>query len=467
MTPDERRGYYNACDPATPVEPTDKRHVNVDDYQQADRSVRGGDWVSDLAADFRYSDKPLCKLFTGLTGSGKSTLLRQLAAELRESSAGDSERFFTVVVDAERWIDPAAPVDEPSLQLAILYEVERALLQAEGKNPEDAAKEGYSQRLWSWLHSEVHIKGGELGATAEASAFGLSKLAVNAKSVVELRTDPTLREMVRERVKESLSTFLSKVWHAHADFFERAKLLKYHGVVVIVDSLEKLRGISSNFEQVLGSAERIFANDAPYLALADRGLELAPRVHVLYTVPPALALRRALRELTFLPMIKLYARSGAPFDPGFRAAMELITRRVPTQALDEIFTPEHRDARCRRIIEWSGGFPRDIIRLLRDCVRQRVLVTEPVLEQIIGEASDAYQRTLTEASIDWLASVAITKDLVISDNDKLREFADRALSDNLVLRYKNDTEWFDLHPAIQKHPRILAAIEKQRTANQS
>jgi hypothetical protein len=72
------------------------------------------------------------------------------------------------------------------------------------------------------------------------------------------------------------------------------------------DSLEKLRGTSLTWKQVLESAERIFGNGAPYLQLP---------VHVLYTIPPALT-RRMADPVSFLPMVKVRAADGALNEDG-------------------------------------------------------------------------------------------------------------------------------------------------------
>lgn len=76
-------------------------------------------------------------------------------------------------------------------------------------------------------------------------------------------------------------------------------MLGWAGLVVIVDSLEKLRGSATTWDRVLESAERIFAEGAPHLQLP---------IHVLYTIPPALVSRKRFADVDFMPMIKLHRR---------------------------------------------------------------------------------------------------------------------------------------------------------------
>jgi hypothetical protein len=124
----------------------------------------------------------------------------------------------------------------------------------------------------------------------------------------------------------------------------RATDLGYSGLIVIFDSLEKLRGISTNWNEVLESAERIFASGAPYLRLP---------VHILYTIPPALVARR-FERVQFMPMIKLQEKDGTPFRPGMDAARELVKCRIPDEVLTELLGPRSEE-RIGEVIRWSGG----------------------------------------------------------------------------------------------------------------
>jgi hypothetical protein len=458
----QRRVYFNNCDPDASIEPDDPRFVDLDSFNDKDESVRGQFWVADLASDFRNSDKARCELFTGLPGSGKSTLLRSLARELEAPTTPGEPSFLTVRVKAEQWIDPAAPIEATDLHLAILYEAEKALIEREGGDTDLTAIDGNFTRLWNWINNtDVTLKGIDATFGAELSIPATGKLSASAKTALELRTDPTLRQAIRDLVKNRLHTFLVQVWNAHHDLYTRAKKLGFSGVVVIVDSLEKLRGIQSNFKEVLDSAETLFGNGAAHVWLAnrERGADAA-LVHVLYTVPPALTLRTAMHELRFLPMIKLRAKDGAEHALGYRAALELIEKRVPRDALDEVFGADQREARCRAMIRWSGGYPRDIVRVLRACVKQTVVVRDALFDRIIADVSDAYRRIITVDAFPWLAEVAKHKDLSQRDEPAHRELVGRALSDNLVLRYMNGGDWFDVHPAIAEMPRFIEACAK-------
>jgi hypothetical protein len=98
-----------------------------------------------------------------------------------------------------------------------------------------------------------------------------------------MKTDPSLRQRVRDKVLAHLTSFIAEVRDELAHVLTpQAVALGYSGIVIILDSLEKLRGLSTNWNDVLSSAERVFGSGAPYLKMP---------LHVVYTIPPALVLR--------------------------------------------------------------------------------------------------------------------------------------------------------------------------------
>jgi hypothetical protein len=225
---------------------------------------------------------------------------------------------------------------------------------------------------------------------------------------------------------------------------------------VIFDSLEKLRGISTNWNEVLESAERIFATGGTYLRLP---------VHVLYTIPPALVTRR-FEQVQFIPMIKLQEKDGSPFRPGIEAARELVRRRVPDDVLRHLLGPE-TEKRIEELIHWSGGYPREIVRLLRSSFAlPKTPISEDDLQRIVGEVRDGYRKIVPAEAFDWLARVARDHYLTI-ENEGHRQSADLMLQNNAVLRYLNGGDWFDLHPAVHKIPGVEEAKKALETAEKA
>jgi hypothetical protein len=428
----ERRLYYNRCKPEEALGPEDERNLDVDRFGTV--RVRGINWVDRLAEPVELSTDPVLLLFSGLRGSGKSTELLRLSQRLSHPRGAN---LLPVYIDALEILDTAGTVDIPDIIASVVHSAEECLLRAEGKDAAQALQEGYLTRLWTWL-----TRTGIDPKQAEYSIPGGLKL------ILEMKTRPTLRQRVRSVIAAYLTAFLEDARKELNRLNDRAVRLGHAGLAVIFDSLEKLRGTSTNWGEVLDSAERVFAGGAPYLRLP---------VHVIYTVPPAL-LGRCIEHVEFIPMIKLRERDGSPYPPGIASARELIRKRVPDAALEKLLGRKAED-RLKELIMWSGGYPREIIRLLR-----RILeVPKPPLskadfQRLWDELCDEYRKFVPEDAFPWLARVASEQYLAIR-TEADRQVADLMLNNNAVLRYLNENDWFDLHPAVREIPGVQAALQ--------
>src|SRR5690554_4222768 len=140
--------------------------------------------------------------------------------------------------------DLRAPLDIPELILAILVETERRIMiDLEGSNPDDVdddiAKDSVAARIWKWLST----------TEAKLNAFDIG--VHGQKLTLELKSNPTFKQQVRATVKLRLTDFLMQARRHMAELEARAKRYhidepstRYQGIVVVLDSLEKLRGLS-------------------------------------------------------------------------------------------------------------------------------------------------------------------------------------------------------------------------------
>lgn len=427
------RRYYGKCDPLESLDPSDERNLDLDSFGPV--SVRGIRWVDRLASKFERSPRPVMVLFTGLPGSGKSTEIRRLMGRLADP---DGAHLLPVYVDAEVLLDIHNPIDVPDILIAIILQTERDVLTKEGKDPDGAAHDGFTTRVLQFLKNTL--------VEPEKLTFGLP---AGVKLDVKLKTEPTFRERVRSVLATHLSEFLRQAREAMLGLEGRARSLGYAGLFIVVDSLEKLRGISTNWESVIQSAERVFSGGAPYLRLP---------VHVLYTVPPALIARRV-EDVLFLPMIKLYSKEGELYPEGIEVVRELVRRRIPDDGLAELLGPD-AEQRVERLIQWSGGYPRDLIRMLRAILEMSDYpLSETEFARVGAELEDAYRKVVSADAFDWLAQVHINR-YVTADEAQHRSFVDSMLTNSAVLRYLNQQDWFDLHPAVLQIPGVQEALRK-------
>jgi hypothetical protein len=94
-----RKKYWNDCDPATPLIPSDPRCVDIDEDMPG---ARGQSCVDLIADTIEVAMSPQCMFFAGLPGSGKSTEINRLALRLRDENRA---RLLPIVIDAEEMLD--------------------------------------------------------------------------------------------------------------------------------------------------------------------------------------------------------------------------------------------------------------------------------------------------------------------------------------------------------------------------
>lgn len=415
------RELYNRCNPDEPLPPEDSRNVDIDQ-----RGVRGTNWTSKLARQIELSKTPVCQLFTGLRGTGKSTEIRRLSTRLSDPAR---RNLLTVLIDADNVLDLTVEIDVSDVLALVLLHTERAVILAEGGDGADALTDGPLQRLWTWL-SKTDVEIGKITAGVEKG--------VGAGIELDLKTNRTVRQRVREIVAQHLATFVRFVHDELRELEWRARKIGHTGIVILFDSLEKLRGTSLTWKPVLDSAERVFGTGAPYLQLP---------VHALYTIPPALA-RRMTDPVAFMPMIKVRTEQGELNPDGVEVITDLVAKRIDPEGLKELFGADLRD-RIRAIALWSGGYPREIVRLLQTLLTQETFpISAKTLERELYRAGSTYREIVYDSgAIPLLAAVNRTKRLIPRD-DREREAADRFLQNNVILRYLNEQAWMDVHPSV-------------------
>jgi hypothetical protein len=94
-------------------------------------------------------------------------------------------------------------------------------------------------------------------------------------------------------------------------------------------------------------------------------------------------------------------------------------------------------------------------------------VTEAELKRILSRAGNAYRMlVLGGGGVDLLARVAVNQSPIL-ETEAEREAFDRMVSNNVVLHYMNDEDWFDLHPAVHEIREVKEAIDRLRAERQT
>lgn len=451
MEDHELKRCYNLLDPARVLEPGSELYVDIDGYGSPDQRPRGISLCERLTRKFRFANGTLNEFITGLPGSGKSTELWRIARSLEEEHG-----FCVARIDAQDVLDITAPIDLSEMLAALVHRTERRVLELEGKDPETSLQTGYLTRLWEWLsNTDLVLKGARVGAAARTDLGpDAMKLHVDSSAQldVELKTRPVLREKFREAVSANFSRFLQEVREYLDDLRRRVIACNRTDLVVIFDGLEKLQGTFESQAKIVASAEHVFVNGRQYL----RNLP----VHTVFTIPMYLLSRAANLEPWLVPMIKLSSRNGERFDPGFEVAREIVRRRMPDQNLKEVLGDKYED-RLEKIIASSGGFPRDILRSLRELLLGDLPASDVAVARTLNGIRDSMRNIILTEHHAWLARVAVHKSREVSDENE-RNAANAMLTYSIVLGYLNSEEWWDVHPLVREIPDLRAAIELEQ-----
>jgi hypothetical protein len=424
-----------------PLEAGDSRYVNL----YGGPTPLLDDPVEILSRAIELSPGESVQLLSGYRGTGKTTELKRLEAKLVVDG------YQVVYVDMDRHLNMTTEVDISDFLLVTAGAFGEAMRAPEhlGK---DATQEGYWERFAALMtRTNVSLPEVALGAKVPGPAEVAAGLKLNLKS------DPTFRKRLQEQMKGHIGTLVSDVRGFYEDCMKALKAR--HGaeteVVVLVDSVEKIRGTSLNAQAVQESVENLFAGHADKLKL--------PNLHLVYTVPPYLRVRfgqlgtlYGTSALQTLPARKVRGRDGERHAPGIDDVRKLVERRGDWRTL--LRDQERMD----RLIDVSGGNLRDLFQLLREIIL-RTTVT-PASAEVVDEAINQMRREflpIANADARWLAQIARTHGAALDDMKGLPDLA-RFFDTHLVLCYRNGPEWYDVHPLIKEI--VLQQVEALEAA---
>lgn len=398
-----RRRLFNRANPLEALAPDDPRCVDL--TASRPRRLR-----ERLRAEIVLSDAPTTQYLCAPKGAGVSTFLRALE--------GDLATECTVRrIDLSTSLDLSSPIDLPELLLSLVDGAARALL-----SPSDAPP--FIARFWDALRS------------VEPS---LSRPEFNVADPRDLLSELSLRPALREHTRAITASRLGELVREARD---ELSLLDAHcrarregPLVLLCDSLEALRPPAHAFRETLQRAESVLA----------RLGALALPVHLLVTAPLALITRPM--SFSVLPLLPVDTDAGA------RDAREILARRLPDGAFGEVFAPDI-EGRAARLAQATGGSPAALVQAAQS------LLTEPELplsdadfERFLGDFTDAVLRQPPSGDLPWLARVAATGTLSLTDAAD-RDRADLALSHGVVQCLGAGR--FAVHPCLAPRLRALA-----------
>jgi hypothetical protein len=431
MSPEEQgflRDLFRALEDR-PLNPDDPAYIGLYD----DPTLGLEDPVELLARSISWArTNTSAQLLSGFRGAGKSTELRRLRRDL--TNAG----YLVLLFDVFEYLSPSSPIDVSDFVMVLAGALSDQLDEAAVLS-HAAGHENYWTRLKSFLQTRVEFDEvvGKLGA-------------VDIKA--SLRTDPTFRQRLHERAAGHLADLVKDMREYVTETVTAIPEERLgQGLVLIVDSLERVSGTISNSEDVQTSLERLFTSHAENMHL--------PQVHVVYTVPPWLKIRapgissQFSGGLQMLHPLKVRAPDAGrePVQASLDALCCVVGARGDWRRL-----LGEREVLDRLALE-SGGHLRDLLRMLAEIVRRadRLPVTELTVQRAIGQVrSELLPIALDD--VRWLQRIADTHDASLDDISRLPRLV-TFLDSHLVLCYRNGEEWYDVHPLVREEVARLAA----------
>lgn len=381
-------------------------------------------------------------LVTGHSGSGKTTELNRLRDLLNQAN------FTVVYFDAESEFDlQKQSVSWWNILLEMIWQVDTQL----NRTPYDLQiPDRLRNAATEWLARAVTKKTQrldiessletEFGAAATLPFFAKAKAVFKALIKAGSSTVKEIEREAERRPNVLLEALTDIVNHVNTTLSRT----RGRSLVVIVDGLEKipLRSVGDG----LTTHNLLFIHAGNYLK--------APPCHLVYSLPLALLasanIGQVFPEQPFLmPMVHVRHRAGRTDDEGVRALSQVVAQRVNPKLFPA--------GVIKKLALASGGHIRDFLRLVRESAAGfGKRVNQRDADQAISQLVDTYNRLIEARFIDRL-------DYIRQHQERLGGPEDGELVNRLlILEYRNDETWTDLHPCVRQSPRYIRSPRERK-----
>lgn len=426
---------YNAFTPM-PLPAGDSKYVEC-------REVRGDvEILQDLGKSIRRSRELTCQLYSGYRGAGKTTELLRLKADLEQKNC------FVVYFAADEEDISVQDVQYTDILLACTRHLLDKLKQANSKPIADWLGERFID-LKDILLTEIKVE--QFTIEAQLNQF--------AKLTAAIRTEPSQRQKIREKVEPHTETLLKALNAFIADAKKNLPDGKTQ-LVVIADNLDRIVPIFRDNGR--SNHEEIFLDRHEQLKYLN--------CNIVYTVPISMIYSRWATDLKdnygipqVLPSVMVKYQDGNPYEAGIAKLKETIKRRIePYSNLDletKIFeSKEVLEHLCRM----SGGYMRDLIQLAQEAINRtdQLPISAKAVQRAINEVRDIYQRAVEENQWQTLAQVHKSKEIA-NDNLHRSLLFNRCLLEYRYLNPKGEKYiWYDVHPLISELPKFQDTLKQ-------
>ena len=384
------------------------------------------DIISTLARACRVKVGSGVFYFTGQRGTGKSTELKRLSVEI---SDGRTKAF---VVDALDFLSEDHLIEVEDLLLMVAVSFAEKVFNETGENA--IASSGVFTRFAQFLQSEVALK--------DVKIYGITAEFKKAQKTISQR----IRDYQIDR-RESFANQCRSFVTELAEFVKQR--LRCDKVVLVVDSLERLRGDGPRANEMFDHVVRVLGGDTGKLSF--------PEVIVIYSVPPFLA---------YLDNIQQYVRvfslaSVRVFEPpskgrrlpragGLDCMRTVVTKRFADWS--DLITQEALDF----LLLESGGDLRLLLRtLLAETIDGAYYATDrlpldrddEIIRTVIQRQRELTAQVVVRAEYPLLASIGVENKPTLQDRAQLATLA-HLFDVRAILNYRNGVDWVDVNPLL-------------------
>jgi len=372
-------------------------------------------------------------LFFGHTGSGKTTELRHYAKEL--SGPG---KYLVVEVDITLELDLHNVQYADTLMamakflLLALTDKSVHLLGPALKPLED----WFGERVLTADEATEFLA--EIKAGAEMKGGMPYLIGLFAKFTAAFKTNATYKDSIRKVIRNNFAEFAAA----------------FNVLLRDAEAALKTAGVAARVLFVVDGTDKLRSEDRRIFFVQDAEQLLAIDTHVIYSAPLSLKyegnLTNRLDADLVLPMVKLNEIDGNACTAGHAAMRKILLLRAD----HALFASE---AEINRIVEASGGHPREMLRVLKLCCEyaEADVIDAATVDAAIKLLASEYRRFLVPEDFAVLAKV--DRELAHGGNDERT----RRLLYNLALLEYNDGGWQRSHPVVRTlegYQRATAAL---------
>ncbi|MEM1169610.1 MAG: P-loop NTPase fold protein [Cyanobacteria bacterium P01_H01_bin.35] len=362
-------------------------------------------------------------IFAGHRGCGKSTLLAKFGRQM-------ADRYFVVLFSISDSIE-MSDVNHINILFAIAVR-----LMDEADKQQIKIKDSTKEPFYKWFakHTRTEIK--EFKAETGAG-FNLFEI-ISGK----LKADASVREDIKQEFGRKISDLIARINEIAAVVQNASK----KEILVVIDDLDKID---------LGVVRQIYIEHIKAL--------FQPNFRIIFTVPISalreVAIEATLRtetnnEILIMPVYKLfkqgerYLTNSVPIQEPVARLTDVISKRISR----ELIEPET----VERIIIFSGGVLRELVRITNECCRiclrlirrkpddLEIKINAEVLEEAITKIRIDFDTRIGKADYEVLEQ---TYQEFTPNDPKEQRFLD-LLHGLYVLEYRNSKLWYDVHPIV-------------------